>query len=201
VGIEELVVVTGYCGAALATHLGRRRGGVAIRCLDNPDYATTNNIYSLWAARASIAAHGGGFMLLESDIVCDTSVLAPLVEPDRMTVSRYTADMDGTGVVVADDGGVAQMVLRAHETASSRLSSLHKTVNFYSFGEATWRDSYEPALRRWIQGGRVNDYYEAALAELINRGEVAMRAVDASDMRWAEIDDRDDLARAERRFC
>ena len=63
---------------------------------------------------------------------------------------------------------------------------------------ATWRDHYEPALRAWVEAGKLDQYYEAPLAQLINAGAVAMRGADVTATWWAEIDNPDDLARAER---
>jgi choline kinase len=196
-GIDELLVVTGFRGDALAAHLGPRRGPIAIRCIDNPDYANSNNIVSLAVAESAIRAP---FLLLESDICVDTGVLAGLVKPDRMVVARYTDAMDGTGVKLGRSGRVEEMILRAHLAAPERLGELHKTVNFYSFSRETWDAHYRPRLARWIAAGRVGEYYEAPLAELVNAAEVALEGVDVTGQRWAELDNLDDLRRAEALF-
>lgn len=193
-GIEELVVVTGYRPEALAQHLGQRRGDMRVRTVHNERYATTNNILSLYAARDAI---DGAFLLLESDVLAAPEVLAPLAEPDTMVVAPYRADMDGTGVRLGDGGRVEEMVLRAHQNAADRLGQLHKTVNFYSFSAKLWREAYLPALSRWVAAERLDQYYEAVLAELINAGEVQMRGADVGLSGWAEIDDAADLERAE----
>lgn len=192
-GVRELVVVTGHRAESLVQHL-RARGGMAVRAVHNERYATTNNILSLYAARDAI---DGAFLLLESDVVATAEVLAPLSQPDTMIVAPYRADMDGTGVRLGPDGAVEEMIVRAHERAADRLASLHKTVNFYSFSAELWRDAYLPALSRWVAAGRLDQYYEAVLAELVDAGEVSLRGADVGHEGWAEIDDRDDLARAE----
>jgi hypothetical protein len=51
-------------------------------------------------------------------------------------------------------------------------------------------------LAAWINAGRLDDYYEAVLAELINTRAVAMTPADVTPLRWYEIDDVADLARA-----
>lgn len=193
-GVEELVVVTGHKAERLVEHLGERRGPVRVRAVHNDRYETTNNILSLYAARDAIE---GGFLLLESDVFCEPAVLAPLAEPDTMIVAPYRSDMDGTGVRLGPDGQVEEMILRAHVAAADRLAELHKTVNFYSFSSDTWRGAYLPALARWVDAGRLDQYYEAVLAELVADGAVRMRGVDVGHLSWTEIDDQDDLAAAE----
>jgi L-glutamine-phosphate cytidylyltransferase len=192
--LDELIVVTGYRADRLRAHLGSAQGPTRIRYVDNPDYATTNNIYSLYLARELVSPP---FALLESDIVAGADVLAGLGRADQMIVARYTADMDGTGVRVDEDGKVREMIVRAHTAASVQVTELYKTVNFYSFSAATWNEAYRPALEAWVARGRLQDYYEAVLAELVNAGTITMNAVDVTTLRWTEIDDSDDLRRAE----
>ena len=47
-GIDELVVVTGYLRNLIEDFLKANYPQLKISFIDNPDYATTNNIYSLW---------------------------------------------------------------------------------------------------------------------------------------------------------
>jgi NDP-sugar pyrophosphorylase family protein len=189
-GVRELVVVTGYRADALRAHLGRARRGIRIRYVDNPAWATTNNICSLDLARPHVRAP---FMLLESDVHVEPSVVAAVAVPDRMAVAAYTPVMTGTGVRVGVDGRVREMILGAHRGDTRGVA---KTVNFTSFSPAVWA-AYERRVAVWIAAGRTGEYYEAVLAELVNAGQVAMMAADVTDHRWWEIDDVNDLRVAE----
>jgi choline kinase len=189
-GIDELVVVTGYRADALRAHLGRRVAGMRVVYVDNPDYSSTNNIVSLDLASPLIAPP---FLLLESDVVAEPAVLAPLAVPDRLAVAAYDRTMSGTAVRLDSAGRVASMILAAH---TGDTSTLHKTVNFSSFSATTWT-AYAARLASWIRARRLHDYYEAVLADLINSRTVTLTAVDVTHLRWHEIDDATDLARAE----
>ena len=125
-GIEEIVVVTGYQAEALREYLSARTS-FRWRFVDNPRYATTNNILSLQVASESIAAP---FVLVESDIYTRPEVMAPLATPDTMIVAPYTADMDGTAITMDAQGRVQEMVIRAHLHRPDSLSEMFKTVNF-----------------------------------------------------------------------
>jgi len=196
IGVEELVVVTGYLHDVLVNHLRRMHRRLAFRFVDNPDYRTTNNIYSLWLARELIAPP---FMLLESDLFVERAVLEPLVEPDRLIVSAYTGQMNGTGVEVSTHGEVTRLVLGAHMEGEDR-TRLKKTVNLSSFSRSTWCEHFEPSMREYIEAGELNHFYEAALGRCIQAGAVHVTAVDVTGRKWAEIDTPDDLARAEAMF-
>jgi len=191
-GIKEIVVVTGYESETLEKYL-RQRSEFRWRWIHNERYATTNNILSLQVANAAIKAP---FLLVESDVHVQPHVLSALREPDNILVAPYAPDMDGTGITIDADGLATEMVIRAHLARPESLGEMYKTVNFYSFSEATWQ-VYREALDRWVQEGKLDQYYEAVLAELINKGAVRMSGVDVGVDGWAEIDDVEDLKRLE----
>jgi L-glutamine-phosphate cytidylyltransferase len=51
-GIDEVAIVVGYEKEQIIEHLKSRKPGVSqrIRLFENPAFAITNNIYSLWLA-------------------------------------------------------------------------------------------------------------------------------------------------------
>jgi choline kinase len=194
-GIEEIVVVTGFQADALEQYL-RAQKGFRWRFIHNERYASTNNILSLQVARNAIKAP---FVLVESDIYVRPELLTDLSVPDRMLVAPYMPTMDGTGIILDAKGFADEMIIRAHLARPDFLEKMYKTVNFYSFSEATWK-TYGEALDRWVREGRLDQYYEAVLADLIKRGEVLIQGVNVGIEGWAEIDDIQDLAALEFRL-
>ncbi len=61
-GIEETVIITGYKHDVLESFVRQLDAGMPLRFIHNPDYATTNNIVSLWLAQPAIQSD---FLLLE----------------------------------------------------------------------------------------------------------------------------------------
>src|SRR5664280_1876861 len=102
-GIERLVIVAGYRAEMIRDYLGESFGGIAIEYLVSPLFATTNDSYSLWLARHLIDEP---FLLLESDVVFDEPLLAPLLQADRIAVSKQLPWMSGTTVTLDGDGNV-----------------------------------------------------------------------------------------------
>lgn len=76
-GIEDIVVVVG-CDAE---HV-RARCGSRVRYVDNPQFAQTNSLYSLWLARA---------LLYEGFVVLNCDVLFPPRLLDDLLSSRHDA--------------------------------------------------------------------------------------------------------------
>jgi choline kinase len=189
-GFERLVIVTGYKAETIRDYLGESFGGVAIEYIVSPLFETTNNIYSLWLARHLIDEP---FLLIESDLVFDEHLLAPLLQPDRIAISTQLPWMNGTTVTLDGGGNVSAFCLGA----LSRADAAHlKTVNIYSLSRGTWRAVCERLDRR-IVAGQTGDYYESVFAEMVADGSLALEPVFFPADQWYEIDTLADLQAAE----
>jgi choline kinase len=89
----RLVVVVGHRSDAIQDYLGDHSGDIRISYIFSPSYRTTNNIYSLWLARRAIDEP---FVLIESDLVFEESLLEEMLRPDRAAISRQLPWMNGT---------------------------------------------------------------------------------------------------------
>ena len=96
-GFKRLVVVVGHQAEGIRDFLGTQAEGMEITYITSPLYKTTNNIYSLWLARQAIKEP---FLLIESDLVFDTSMLENMLRPDRIAVARMQSWMNGTTVTI-----------------------------------------------------------------------------------------------------
>ncbi len=159
----------------------------------SPRYDTTNNIYSLWMARNLISEP---FLLLESDLVFDDTLLDDMLYPDRMAVARMQPWMNGTSVTVNRSGQVKAFLA---DKADSHGDVKHKTVNIYSISLKSWNEMVIRLDKR-ISEGKVNDYYETVFAEMIADGSISFKSISFDGKPWYEIDTIDDLAKAEKLF-
>lgn len=188
----RLVVVVGHESDSIQDYLGDHSGDIAISYVVSPCYRTTNNIYSLWLAREVIDEP---FVLIESDLVFDESLLNGMMKTDRIAISRQLAWMNGTTVTLAGSG-VSAFCLGE----MSRPDATHyKTVNIYSFSRATWRRVCE-RLNTYVLARRTGDYYESVFAEMVADGSLTLSPVLFEANSWYEIDTPADLAAAERIF-
>ena len=95
-GFERLVVV-GYLEHRIRKFLREWRDGLSIEYVVNSQYRTTNNIYSLWLARKAIQ---DPFLLIESDLIFDPTLLHDLLQPNRIAISSLQPWMNGSTVTV-----------------------------------------------------------------------------------------------------
>ena len=192
-GFERLVVVLGHMEQCIREFLDERPCRLRIDYITSPRYRTTNNIYSLWIVRELVREP---FLLLESDLFFDTSLLGPMLRPDSIAVSTIRPWMTGSTVELDQQRRVVSLDVGA----DARRNTLSlKTVNIYSLSADTWRHVTE-RLDRHITAGNVGDYYEIVFAELIGEGALSLRPVLFDDERWYEIDTLADLQEAERVF-
>ena len=192
-GFKRLVVVTGYQEKHIRAFLGTRAGGMTIDYIFSPRYATTNNIYSLWMAREII---NEPFLLIESDLVFDVSLLDDMRCPGRIAVARMQPWMNGSTVTV----NRSQHVKKFQNGISGTFDEIrYKTVNIYSFSLSSWHSITE-RLDRYISAGRVNNYYETVFAEMVADGSLSLKTVSFDGKPWYEIDTVEDLAEANKLF-
>jgi len=190
---ERLVVVVGHLDSCVRKFLDSLASGLTIQYVRSTKYRTTNNIYSLWAARHAIQEP---FLLLECDLVFDDVLLGKMLEPDRIAVSRILPWMNGTTVSLDHSRRVTHFNI-GRDQPPDELS--HKTVNMYSFSLRSWQRVTQ-RLERHISAGRVNGYYETVFAEMVANGDLSFEAIFFDNRRWYEIDTLEDLRQAERLF-
>ncbi|NOR46455.1 MAG: NTP transferase domain-containing protein [Methanosarcinaceae archaeon] len=192
-GFKRLVVVTGYQEKSIREFLGTQACGMKIDYIFSPLYETTNNIYSLWMAREII---NEPFMLIESDLVFDVSLLDDMRHPDRIAVARMQPWMNGSTVTINQ----AQHVKKFQNGIAGTFDEIrYKTVNIYSFSLSSWHSIIEK-LDQYISAGIVNDYYETVFAEMVTEGSLSLKIVSFENKPWYEIDTIEDLAKAKKLF-
>ena len=197
-GVTEAIIVIGYKGALIRERIGRRFAGVDICYVEAPEYATTNNIRSLWDARDYLDQD---LLLLEADVAFDPGVIAELLkEPGSgAAVAPYDRALSGTVVRTDLHGRVTSFTLRADQNRKFNSSDTFKTVNIYLLREKLLREQIRPRLCNAIEAGDVNGYYERIFSDCVADASslTEIAAVDVSASRWSEIDDERDLDAAE----
>jgi NDP-sugar pyrophosphorylase family protein len=192
-GFKRLVIVIGYEKESIMDYLGDKSGDISIEYVYSPLYKTTNNIYSLWMARNII---NEPFVLFESDLIFNSTLLDDMVYPDRMAVALMQPWLNGTTVSLDRDNKVTQF---QKGTTDSYSDVRYKTVNIYSFSLLSWQAIIKQ-LNQYITEGNVNCFYETVFAEMIENKSLAFESVSFDHKPWYEIDTIKDLAEAELLF-
>lgn len=193
-GFKRLIVVIGHLGDCIQEFLQQHAGDIQVDYVINPDYRTTNNIYSLWLARKQIREP---FLLVENDLVFESWMLGDVLQPDKMAISKILPWMNGTTVELGPDRRVTAFRMGGEVCYDA---CQYKTVNLYSFSLNSW-SKVEERLNRYVSEGRIDEYYETVFAEMVDDGTFSVDAIFFDADRWYEIDTIEDLRKAEYLFA
>lgn len=201
-GLDRIVVVTGYEGEKLRRYLtGTYGSSVPLLFVDNPVYDHTNNIYSLWLARDYLVADDT--LLVESDLIFDDGIIRLALEaeaPNVALVAKYEPWMDGTMVTLTPDCHIERFVA-GNNLDFDETDTYYKTVNVYKLSRAFAAGTYLPFLEAYIRVMGNNEYYEQVLRVLTFIDNSDIVALPVTGKRWYEIDDIQDLRIAETLFA
>jgi choline kinase len=196
VGIHSCVIVAGFREAQIRDYFGSTFANVDITYVLNNSFQNTNNIYSLWTAREYLL---DDIILMDGDVLFDFPLLADIVHnpyPNVVLVDTFQPHMNGT-VVLPKEGFVSSMVLKSNQLTDFDYEFALKTVNMYSLSQATMQEYLIPTLNKWVESGFTDQFYEAAIAQLIDQGNLQLAIQHSGLRRWIEIDTIEDACRAE----
>lgn len=177
-GVGKVLVVTGYQAEAV-----RGSGGSRAEYLLNPQYASTNSIYSFFLARERVRPP---FVLLHGDTVFDPAILEALLKagPDALAYDSSSGQDPEHMKVDVRDGRIVDI---SKEVARERTSG--ESVGMLYLGEEGAREAFGKA-EALIAAGAAGSYWAAAVREC------GVQAVDVAGLTWTEIDTPQDLERA-----
>jgi L-glutamine-phosphate cytidylyltransferase len=210
-GVREVVIVRGYLGDRIAPV---RRAGVAIRFVDNPEWASNNILTSLFYAEHEMAE---GFLFSYSDIVfapehAQRTAQAPgavSLVVDRRWRDAYEdrtlhpiseaelARIEGSGPA-ARVTRVGKRLVEAADAAGEFIGLARFSPEGAAALRAVWRDVRARGLEApfGAAASLAQAYLTDGLNELVARGTTLEPVL--IDGRWREIDTEQDLERAHR---
>ena len=196
VGIEEIIVVTGFKTNLVEELLQQRYPNhKQIRTLFNPFFEVADNLASCWIARSVMDCD---FLLLNGDTIFDVPLLAQVLEsePAPITLSidyKKTYDADDMKVQL-DNKGLVKYVNKTLPENQINAESIG-LIYFRSNGSALFRDAVEEALR---YPAELKSWYLTIIDTLASKNLVNVCSI--SGHRWCEIDYSSDLAKAKELF-
>ena len=200
-GVKKFVIVVGYAGDKLIEFAKEKLSDFELEFVVNNDYASTNNIYSLYMAREQLMADDT--IMLESDLIYEPRLIKAMVDspdPNLVAVAKYEHWMDGTVTLVGEDGTIQEFIEKKNFSYDS-VEQYYKTVNVYKFSKDFAARQYVPFLSAYIQAYGMNQYYEMVLKALAHLHFAGLKAFEMGDIKWYEIDDVQDLDIANTMFA
>ena len=200
VGVNEVIIVVGHHKEKIYERIGDAFQTLKVSYIESENYATTNNIYSLWLAREHLVED---VLLLEADVFFDRSLLERMLSHESgslAAVSRHQPWMSGTVVSINKAGNIQALMDAREQGPDFDYSRVFKTANIYLFRGDFLRRYFVPHLSAYIASDEIDEYYEVILHAMALRGKYNLHAVECDDLRWYEIDDESDRIAAEYLF-
>ncbi len=200
VGVTEAVIVVGHHKEKLYERFGNTFEAMKITYIESEDFASTNNIYSLWLARDHLDED---VFLLEADVFFELPLLEKMLSHKSgslAAVSQHQPWMSGAVVSLSKSGNIQAMMDAREQGPDFDYTKVFKTVNIYLFQKEFLRRYFLPHLEAYIASGDVNEYYEVILHTMAHRVDRQLGAVQCDGLRWYEIDDENDRLSAEYMF-
>ena len=187
VGIDEVAIVVGYQKEQIinyvrAQSLARRQ---RIDFIENPAYALSNNIYSLWLALDWV--QGDNFIVMNADVIFDPEILSAAVR-SKAPISMIVDPLwrDETMKVVVEGDHVIRM---SKKISREEFSGTYIGITIFS---EKIQDKFVRTVNELISAGHVNEFFNVAVQKLANEG-IRVGYTNTDGLAWAEIDDPLDL--------
>ena len=189
-GIRDVVITTGYFDNIIVNYCHSLRLPLEITFVNNPRYAETNYIYSIYCARELL---DDDILLLHGDLVFEPSVLDDLLAAENscMKVSSTLPLPEKDFKAVVRDG-------RVYQVGVEFFSSAMEAQALYKLNRADWR-VWLAEIVRFCESGQDNCYAEKALNGISER--CPIYACDVGNRLCAEIDTPEDLAAVSARLA
>lgn len=193
-GITDIYIVVGYEGEAIRQYCKHIKD-MNITIIENNDYETTNNMYSLYLLKD--IAKGRPFILNNADLSVDVDIVKALLDfPNANAVAVDTSlfNDESMKVVVKDDliVDISKKITQEQSYACS--------IDFYKFSAESSTTFFSEIIRIIEGENNLKDWTEVAMQRLFQSGRLQFKPCDISGKDWVEIDNYEDLALSDRKF-
>jgi len=190
-GIREVGIIVGYEKEQIIRHVRSRYRDSSLRLsfIENPPFASTNNMYSLWQARDWVGQES--FVCLNADVIFNSRIVSTALTsnaPVSMIVDPEWRD-ETMKVIIRGD----RVVQMSKRIPKETFSGTYIGVTVFS---AEVNSHLFERLGQLADAGRVNEFFNVAVQQLSDEG-VHVSFTNAEGLPWAEIDDPADLAFAQ----
>lgn len=190
-GVRDVSIVVGYEKEQIIHHVRsrHREGFQRISFVENPAFASTNNMYSLWLTEDWVGEES--FACLNADVIFNPYILSTALTsnaPISMIVDPEWRD-ETMKIIISGDRVVQMSKGIPKETFSGTY------IGVTVFSAAVKRRFFE-RLRQLVDAGRVNEFFNVAVQQFADEG-VHVGFTSTGGLPWAEIDDPADLAFAQ----
>jgi choline kinase len=193
-GVDRIAITVGHRRDLIRETLGRIGALDRVALVDNPRYRE-GSVVSLAVQRAALTA-GRPVLVMDGDVLYDSRMIARLLAaaPENVLLFDEAIEPGDEPVKICLREGVIVDFAKLPDHAHDRHG---ESVGFFRFSP-DMAAALAARTAAYVEAGRANVEYEAAIRDLILAHPRRFGYEDISDLPWTEIDFAADVARARR---
>lgn len=191
----NIKIASGYKSEILKNFVNELGLSVNIEFVENHDYDTTNNMYSLHMVLSALE-EDNDIVIINADCFYDNSIVEQIIA--------------STGNYIAIDKGIFNEESMKVKTNNSKKvigmsktleegSEVYVSIDIYAF-DKTCRNRIFQISSEIISNGELNSWTEVAINLLAQEENSNIKCLNITGKRWMEIDNHMDLKNAENIF-
>lgn len=190
-GVTEIYVVSGYLHEVLDAHLKANYPNVQI--IGNPRYDKTNNMYSLYLTEPYVK--GEEFMLMNADVYYDANIVTGMLEGTNCSkiACDYSQYMDESMKITCANRKINHISKKISEADYDAVS-----IDVYRISADDSKILFAEVDDTILNRKNENSWTEVALDHIFDKATFVPYRIQG---RWFEIDNHEDLAKAESIFA
>jgi HAD superfamily hydrolase (TIGR01450 family) len=201
-GISKVILVLGYKSSMVKDVLLNSEYGPLIEIVENPEYESTNNLYSLYLAlnyleKSQSFQYLRRILLANGDVVFDKTILVDMLKESKNQIAvDIGVYYDESMKIIMDNSGYITKISK--EIPQSE--ALGVSIDVYIFDNITLQ-SFKFVVSEMIEKENLkNAWTEHAMQRFFSEAQYKFIPMNVNGRYWFEIDTIDDLKEAERRF-
>jgi choline kinase len=193
----KIYLATGYLSKEVEKFCSQFYFDRDISIIENKDYESTNNMFSLdLVLKSNPKILNGNVVISNGDCVYDKQILEMAFQEPQSSVIFCDVTIDKKDAMKIKVEG--DVTLKGIDKQYSELYKNINTIDLYSFNRQDI-NSYRKIIEEIVNQHR-NKWNEVAIDFAIKTKSIPFRLQDINGLRWYEIDNTEDLETARRLF-
>ena len=188
--VTEIYVVSGYLHEVLDSHL--KTNYPTVQIVHNERYNETNNMYSLYMTEQYVK--GEDFLLMNADVYFDSNIITGMLDGEGSKIAcDYSQYMEESMKITCTDNKINHISKKVSEAEYDAVS-----IDVYRLSAKDGLVLFDEVNDTILNRKDENSWTEVALDHIFDKTSFAPYRIQG---RWFEIDNHEDLAKAEAIFA
>lgn len=189
--IKDIIIVTGYLREMIEQFVTEKYPTLNVSFIYNKDYASTNNIYSLWLTKEKMT--GEEMLLMDSDILFDPQIITQLLKseyPSCLALNSHELGEEEIKILATSEGKVTEI-----SKICSIEDAIGESIGIEKMSKTFIKNLFDELDYMILENNQSGVFYELAFENIINKGN-EMYVVDTTSLFSMELDTVEDFEHA-----